>query len=203
MMMPPFPDIDAVKDNVRDCQKCNLHKTRTNAVPGMGSQNADIVFIGEAPGRSEDARGEPFVGAAGAKLSAALIRAGLSRDAVYITNIVKCRPPENRVPTTEERQTCMSYLHAEIQIINPKIICILGNTAFGSILGGSEITKHRGKVAAMGGRLYYITIHPAAAIYNQKLIDILYGDIKELAAITQRLIDGKEVAVDIRYDKPS
>ena len=206
--------LDEIKNNVISCQKCNLHQTRTNAVPGKGAKNANIMFIGEAPGRSEDARGEPFVGAAGTKLTAALHNAGLDRSSVYITNVVKCRPPDNRVPSTQERQMCLEYLREEIRIINPKIICILGNTAFGSILGGTEITKHRGKVAEMGGRLYYITIHPAATIYNQKLVDTLYGDIKELASITRKLAnknasDGDNdngnnngVKIDIRYDEP-
>ena len=202
-IMKSISPLDDVRDGVISCQKCNLCQTRTNAVPGKGGQNADIMFVGEAPGRSEDLRGEPFVGAAGTKLTAALNNAGLDRNSVYITNVVKCRPPDNRVPTAQERQMCLEYLRAEVQIINPQIICILGNTAFGSILGGSEITKHRGKVAEMGGRLYYITIHPAAAIYNQKLIDTLNKDIKELASITQRLLDNYKVAIDIRYDGAS
>lgn len=200
--MIELSNLDVIKSSVTACQRCELCKTRTNAVPGIGNQDADIIFIGEAPGRSEDARGEPFVGAAGAKLSVALNKAGLSRDSVYITNVVKCRPPENRVPTANERHECQAYLQAEIEIINPKIICILGNTAFGSILGGSEITKHRGKIASMEDKLYYITIHPAATIYNQKLIDTLHKDIKHLATITQKLIDGEEVLADIKYEKP-
>ena len=158
------------------------------------------MFVGEAPGRSEDIHGRPFVGAAGTKLSAALNGAGLSRDDVYITNVVKCRPPDNRVPTAQERSTCMPYLHEEIKHVKPRIICILGNTAFGSVLGGSEITKYRGKVASMNGQLYYITIHPAAAIYNQSLVVTLNDDIKNLARIVARLRDGMEVKSDITYD---
>ena len=189
------------KETVMSCQKCDLYRTRTNAVPGKGSYNADIMFIGEAPGRSEDRRGEPFVGAAGTKLDQALSYAGLSRDAVYITNVTKCRPPDNRVPKQEERAACAPYLQAEIDAIDPLVICILGNTAFGSVLGGSEITKHRGKVASMDGRLYYITIHPAAAIYNQSLISTLNDDIKRLAGIAGRLKDGRDVKADIAYEK--
>ena len=132
-----------------------------------GSFESDVIFVGEAPGRSEDRSGEPFVGAAGKKLSDALEEIGITRDSVYITNVVKCRPPNNIVPNAVEKSACMDYLNQEIAIIGPKIICILGNTAFNSILGGSEITKHRGKVARKGDQLYFITVHPAAAIYTQ------------------------------------
>ena len=192
--------IDQIKLDVTSCQKCKLHTTRTLAVPGSGNYNAEIMFIGEAPGRSEDIHGKPFVGAAGTKLSAALEDAGLSRDSVYITNVVKCRPPDNRVPSKQERHTCMPYLHDEIKHVNPRIICILGNTAFGSILGGSEITKYRGKIASMDGRLYYITIHPAAVIYNQSLLKTLHNDIKNLADVALALKKGKKVEPDITYD---
>ncbi len=165
--------LDAVKQNVINCTKCDLCKTRTNAVPGKGNFQSDVICVGEAPGRNEDKKGEPFIGVAGKKLSIALNDAGISRDDVYITNIVKCRPPNNRVPKTNERDTCQEYLKQEISIIKPKIICILGNTAFNSILGGSEITKFRGKIVRKDNQLYFLTIHPAATIYNQKLIDVL------------------------------
>ena len=138
--------LEQVKQNVIECTKCELYKTRTNSVPGKGNFKSDVIFVGEAPGRNEDKQGEPFIGAAGKRLSLALEMAGVSRDDVYITNIVKCRPPNNRVPNTDERSTCQEYLKEEISIIKPKIICVLGNTAFNSILGGSEITKFRGKI---------------------------------------------------------
>ena len=182
-----------------NCTKCDLCKTRTNAVPGKGNFQSDVIFVGEAPGRGEDQKGEPFIGAAGKKLSMALEEAGISRDAVYITNIVKCRPPENRVPVTSERETCEGYLREEISIIRPKIICILGNTAFNSILGGSEITKFRGKVAQKGSQLYFITIHPAATIYNQGLDGVLKDDIVRLFDLIRELKNKRDVAIDIRY----
>ncbi len=188
-----------IREEVTSCKKCGLHATRTNAVPGAGACDADVMFVGEAPGRGEDARGEPFVGAAGTKLAGALHRAGFSRDMVYITNVVKCRPPGNRTPTAPERQACSGHLRAEIEAVRPRIICILGNTAFGSILGGREITRNRGKTVSMDGQLYYITIHPAAIIYNQELAGTFDGDIKRLAEITKRLKDGGEVAPDVEY----
>jgi len=192
-------ELETIKQNVIKCTKCDLCKTRINAVPGKGSFQSDVIFVGEAPGRNEDRSGEPFVGVAGKKLSIALDEAGISRDAVYITNIVKCRPPNNRIPNTSERNTCQEYLKQEISIIKPKIICILGNTAFNSILEGSEITKFRGKVVRKDNQLYFLTIHPAATIYNQKLIDVLNSDIVKLFDLIRELKNNREVLVDIEY----
>ena len=158
-----------------------------------------MIFVGEAPGKNEDEKGEPFIGIAGKKLSDALENAGISRDDIYITNIVKCRPPSNRVPKTNERETCQEYLKQEISIIKPKLICILGNTVFNSILGGSEIMKYRGKVAQKNKQLYFISIHPAATIYNQKLVDVFKEDIKKLFKITRELKNDKKIKIDIEY----
>ena len=140
-----------------------------------------------------------FIGVAGKKLSAALEEAGVSREEVYITNIVKCRPPKNRVPTAAERDTCKEYLKQEIYTIKPKIICILGNTAFNSLLGGSEITKFRGKLVKKENQLYFLTVHPAATIYNQDLIKVLKKDIARLFDLITELKNNKEVQIDIDY----
>ncbi len=191
--------LEEIKQNVINCTKCDLCKTRTNSVPGKGNFQSDVIFVGEAPGRNEDKNGEPFVGVAGKKLSIALDEAGISRESVYITNVVKCRPPKNRVPNTDERNTCQEYLKQEISIIKPKIICILGNTAFNSILGGSEITKFRGKIVRKDNQLYFLTIHPAATIYNQQLIDVLKKDISKLFNNIRELKNGKNITVDIEY----
>ena len=191
--------LEIVKQNVIKCTKCDLCKTRTNSVPGKGNFQSNVIFVGEAPGKNEDKNGEPFIGVAGKKLTSVLEEAGISRDEVYITNIVKCRPPNNRVPSNIERNTCQEYLKEEISIIKPKIICILGNTAFNSILGGSEITKFRGKVARKNNLLYFITIHPAATIYNQKLVDVLKEDIIKLFSLIRELKNDKDITVDIEY----
>lgn len=191
--------LEKIKQQVIECTKCDLCKTRTNSVPGKGNFKSDVIFVGEAPGRNEDKNGEPFVGAAGKRLSAALEEIGITRDSVYITNVVKCRPPNNRVPNTVERSTCVDYLNQEIAIIEPKIICILGNTAFNSILGGSEITKYRGKVVRKDNQLYFLTVHPAATIYNQKLIEVLNGDIAKLFYTITQLKNGNKVTIDIEY----
>jgi DNA polymerase len=179
--------LEQVKKQVIECTKCQLCETRTNAVPGAGSNNATIVFIGEAPGRSEDRVGIPFVGSAGKKLSLALEHAGISRQTIYITNVVKCRPPNNRVPNENEKKICKEYLDLELEIIKPKIICIMGNTAYQSILGGNDITKHRGKIIEKNGRKYFLTIHPAATIYNQELFPLLEKDMKNLARYVNKL----------------
>ena len=191
--------LEIIKQKVIKCTKCELCKTRTNSVPGKGNFHSNVIFVGEAPGKNEDKNGEPFIGIAGKRLSMALEGAGISRDEVYITNIVKCRPPKNRVPTTIERETCKEYLKQEISIIKPKIICILGNTAFNSILGGSEIIKFRGKLVKKDNQLYFLTVHPAATIYNQELIKVLKKDIVKLFNLIVKLKNNKKVKIDIDY----
>ncbi|MGY5148131.1 MAG: uracil-DNA glycosylase [Candidatus Nitrosopumilus sp. bin_7KS] len=191
--------LEIIKQNVVKCTKCDLSKTRTNSVAGKGNFHSNVIFVGEAPGKNEDKKGEPFIGIAGKKLSIALEAAGISREEVYITNIVKCRPPKNRVPTISERETCKEYLKQEIAIIKPKIICILGNTAFSSLLGGSEITKFRGKLVRKEKQLYFLTIHPAATIYNQELIIVLKKDIVKLFNLITELKNNKKVKIDIDY----
>ena len=192
-------ELKKIKKQVTQCTKCELSKTRNNSVPGKGNFKSDVIFVGEAPGKNEDMKGEPFIGIAGKKLSIALENAGITRDDVYITNIVKCRPPKNRVPTTNERNTCQNYLKKEIEIIKPKIICILGNTAFNSLLDGKEIIKFRGKIVRKNNQLYFLTIHPAATIYNQKLISVLKKDMKKLLKVIKELKNNKKVKIDIEY----
>jgi len=179
--------LEIIQEKVKTCEKCDLCITRKNAVPGKGNQNADIIFIGEAPGKNEDLHGEPFIGTAGKKLDDALKNAGLTRNSVYITNIVKCRPPKNRIPNDVEKSTCNEYLKAEIAIINPKIICLLGNTPYYSILGGKEISKNHGKFVSKDNRMYFVTFHPAATIYNQKLGKVFKNDIRKLMKELQKL----------------
>ena len=191
--------LEKIKQQVTECTNCELSQTRTNSVPGKGNFKSDVIFVGEAPGKNEDIKGEPFIGIAGKKLSNALENAGISREQVYITNIVKCRPPKNRVPTIIERDTCKNYLEKEIQIIKPEIICILGNTAFKSLLDGKEIIKFRGKIVKKNDQLYFLTIHPAATIYNQKLISVLKKDMKKLFKLIEEIKNKKKIKIDIDY----
>jgi DNA polymerase len=173
--------LEKVAANVRGCPLCKLSRSRKNAVPGEGQLSAKIMFIGEAPGRSEDEKGRPFVGAAGRILDELLKKAGIERSQVFITNIVKCRPPNNRVPKEDELTACRPYLDRQIALIKPKVICILGRTAYSSLLGGSSITANRGKIVERAGQKYFLTFHPAAVIYNKDLLSALEADLKKLA----------------------
>ncbi len=186
-------DLDNLRKTIISCNKCELAKTRTNAVPGLGYYKSEIIFIGEAPGRNEDLKGEPFVGVAGKILSEALEYAGLTRDKVYITNVVKCRPPDNRQPNTQEIDSCNGYLLEEFRLISPKIICILGNTAFGSVLNGNLITKNRGKIIKKNGQIFFVTVHPAAVIYNPQLRQVLKDDLKLLAETLDNIKKGNSI----------
>jgi uracil-DNA glycosylase len=173
--------LEKIAADVRGCPLCKLSRSRKNAVPGEGQLSAKIMFIGEAPGRSEDEKGRPFVGAAGRILDELLKKAGIERSEVFITNIVKCRPPNNRVPKEDELTACRPYLDRQIALIKPKVICILGRTAYSSLLGGSSITANRGKIVERAGQKYFLTFHPAAVIYNKGLLSVLEADLKKLA----------------------
>src|SRR5438128_454493 len=135
----------------------------------------------EATGKNEDEKGRPFIGVAGRILDDALQKAGIERSQVFITNIVKCRPPGNRIPEDDEGAACRPYLDRQISLIAPKIICILGATAYSSILGGKSITQNRGKIIKRKGQKYLITIHPADAIYNKNLRQVLEDDLSSLS----------------------
>ena len=176
--------LESIKKEVIQCVLCGLSITRKNAVPGSGSINRKIILIGEAPGKNEDETGSPFVGSAGKILDQALIDARIERKEIYITNVVKCRPPNNRVPTDEEIRICTNqYLKKEIDIISPKIICILGATALKSLLGLKSMTPYHGKIVKRPPLKYFITYHPAATMYNNKLKQIFFEDIQKLAKI--------------------
>ncbi len=185
--MKKYSSLEAIQQNVIICKKCNLCNDRKNAVPGKGNKFADIVFVGEAPGKNEDLLGKPFVGTAGKKLDNALKNSGLVRTEIYITNLVKCRPPKNRAPNNEEKIMCSDYLENELSIIKPKIICLMGNTAYNSILQGKEISKNHGRIVYKKNRVYFITFHPAALIYNKKLEKIFNDVIKKLVITLRKL----------------
>ena len=184
--------LDSIAENVRECKKCELCETRIKAVPGKGNFDANVIFVGEAPGRNEDIHGEPFVGAAGKRLDMILEDTGIDRKDVYITNIVKCRPPKNRVPSKKEEESCNDFIKQEIEIINPKIICVMGNTAYGTLLDGKEITKNHGKIVEKDGRKFFVTFHPAATIYNQKLVEELKEDFRKLAKFLETKDEPKQ-----------
>jgi len=182
--------LKTIEAEVKACRKCVLWKSRKNPVAGEGNPNAAVMFIGEAPGYWEDVRGRPFVGAAGKLLDEMLSRIGLSRSEVYIANILKCRPPENRDPLPIEVKACTPFLNRQIQIIKPRLIVTLGRHSTSYILSKAGfkdvegITKLRGKVYAadvLGLRVSVIpTYHPAAALYSAKYRGGLEGDFQLL-----------------------
>lgn len=187
--MPKQELMETLANEIKACRKCGLWKRRKNAVPGGGNLDVVVMLIGEAPGYWEDVKGRPFVGAAGKILDELLSKAGFSRSDVYITNVVKCRPPENRDPRTSEIETCTPYLDRQIKIVKPKFIVTLGRHAASYILAKAgieteSITKIHGKVyeaSLLGFEVSIIPVyHPAAALYNAKYMDDLYKDFQLL-----------------------
>jgi uracil-DNA glycosylase family 4 len=173
----PFGDLI---NEVRSCKKCDLYKNRTNAVFGKGPVDAEIMLIGEAPGREEDLQGTPFVGKAGKELDSMLSAAGIGIDEVFITNVVKCRPPGNRNPESCEMMKCNPYLVKQVQIIRPKVIVLLGNIALSLVTGEpSGITKMRGKTLEYMSYPAIPTFHPAYVIRNPGSEKIVIEDFKK------------------------
>ncbi|MBI2165276.1 MAG: uracil-DNA glycosylase [Chloroflexi bacterium] len=162
------------------CKDCPLSRNRTHAVPGDGSSSARIMFIGEAPGFYEDQQGRPFVGPAGKFLDELLSSAGMSRGEVFITNMVKCRPPENRDPMPGEVEACRQYLDKQIQILKPRVIVALGRHSLAKFFPQESISKLRGKPRQWNDTIIYPMFHPAAALHNQGLRHYLEEDIKGL-----------------------
>ncbi len=174
-------ELQDIARRIHACQDCALAKGRTKAVPGEGPEHAEIVFIGEGPGFNEDQQGRPFVGAAGQFLEQLLTSAGLSRSQVFITNMVKCRPPENRDPLPNEIAACSQYLNRQIALINPKVIVTLGRHSLGKFLPGQIISKVHGKSRTIGQYVVYPMYHPAAALHQGNLRKDVEQDFKMLA----------------------
>lgn len=178
-------DLEKIAQEAASCRKCPLYKTRTNAVPGGGNAEADIMFIGEGPGRNEDIRGLPFVGAAGKVLDNLLASIDLRREDVFIANVIKCRPPMNRDPLPEEEAACADYLDRQIALIKPKIIVLLGRHAMERFLPGLKISEDHGKPRRRAGQVYLPIYHPAAAIYQRSLMEKLEKDFKKIPKIIE------------------
>ena len=176
-----YQNLEELKNNINNCQKCKLCKTRQNIVFGEGNPEAEIMFIGEGPGGDEDKQARPFVGKAGQLMDKAFDVVGIKREEVYIANIVKCRPPHNRDPEEDEVNACMDYLRNQVMIIKPKIIVLLGRIALRNILGEEyKITASRGNWIEKKGIFYMPTWHPAALLRDEtKKIDFL-EDLKKV-----------------------
>lgn len=170
-----------VAKEVAGCQRCPLYRTRTQAVFGDGDPEAKLVFVGEAPGRDEDQQGKPFVGAAGQLLNKMIKAMGLTREDVYICNVLKSRPPGNRTPLPEEIEACLPFLHAQLEIINPQVICVLGSVAAKALIGPHvSIMKIRGEVRDYRGIPLVPTFHPAYLLRNPDAKRLAWEDLKRV-----------------------
>jgi DNA polymerase len=174
------------------CSNCGLRSGCSRVVPGDGNPDAKIMFIGEAPGKKEDELGKPFVGAAGKFLSEMLASINLKREDVYIANVVKCRPPENRDPSPEEVAACWPWLEKQIEIINPKLIVTLGRHSLGRFFPNMKISEVHGKafrreLPNIGTKVYYALYHPAAALYNGSMRETLKEDFKKIPKVLKQI----------------
>lgn len=175
--------LDTLAQQISVCTKCDLYKGRTKAVPGEGPTHAEIMFIGEAPGANEDKQGRPFVGASGKFLDQLLAAAGVTRADVWITNVVKCRPPGNRDPQMVEIETCTTnYLENQIKIVNPRIIVTLGRHSMSRFFPDAKITQIHGQMQKVGKRFIIPMFHPAAALHQDRFKPMLLEDFARLPA---------------------
>lgn len=194
--------LESLREILGDCKECELYNTRTNIVYGYGSEEARIMFIGEAPGSHEDKQGYPFVGAAGKLLDQLLASIGLIREQVYIANVLKCRPPGNRNPLPEEIRACKGNLFAQINAIRPDIIVTLGNFATKLVLNvESGISKNHGKAYRIKDKLIFPIYHPAAGLYTGSVKEILFADFMKLGILLEGLQSKKNVNLPNNEDQ--
>ncbi|TFH10374.1 MAG: uracil-DNA glycosylase [Candidatus Thorarchaeota archaeon] len=173
-------ELKDLHETICSCTLCPLHETRTIAVPGEGSLNAKLFFVGEAPGAREDETGRPFVGRSGKLLTSMIEELGLLREDVFITSILHCRPPNNRAPTQSEREICRPYIEKQIELISPRVVVLLGGTAISSMVGPWKVTESHGSFFEAQGRTYFMTFHPAAALRSTGVKELMRADFKIL-----------------------
>lgn len=179
---------DELYEKCKNCTACSLSGTRTNCVFGTGSRNADVLFVGEAPGEKEDLSGIPFVGAAGKLLDKFLYAVDIDRDRVYIANILKCRPPKNRDPLPEEEDACIGYLREQVKLISPKVIVCLGRiSAMRLIKPDFKITKEHGNFFRKGGYIMTAVYHPAALLRDPRKKEDMLTDMKKIKAVIDEI----------------
>ena len=176
------------------CQLCEIAKYRTRVVPGEGAEDAEIMFIGEAPGWHEDQQGRPFVGPAGKYLDELLASIGLNRNQVYIANVIKCRPMANRDPLPHEIQNCGKWLERQIELIRPKMIVTLGRYSMAMFFPGKSISKIHGTAQKRDGVIYYAMYHPAAALHQQSLRQAIEADMRKIPSLMAEAKAVPEVA---------
>ena len=178
--MTNYKQLEKLHDTIRHCTLCPLHETRTNAVPGEGPCDASVMLVGEAPGAKEDETGRPFVGRSGQLLVSLLEEIGLTREDVFITSILKSRPPKNRTPTQFEVNVCRPYLEKQIELIKPRFIVLLGGVAISSLVGPRKVSESHGRFYESGSQTYFMTYHPAAALRFPKVKTTMREDFKTL-----------------------
>lgn len=183
--MPTPESLAQIANEVSVCTRCALRKTRAQSVPGEGPDNAEIMLIGEGPGFNEDQQGRPFVGQAGKFLSELLGLAGLKREEVWIGNVVKCRPPNNRDPMPEELRACHAYLERQIAALNPKIIVTLGRFSMGKFFPTDRISAVHGQMRKVGERFVIPMFHPAAALHNPTYLPLIKQDFAKLPELLE------------------
>lgn len=182
------PGLQSIRDEIGDCQRCKLARTRTNIVFGSGNPNAELVFVGEAPGFEEDQQGLPFVGRAGQLLTKIIESISLKREDVYICNVLKCRPPDNRNPEPDEVMTCNPFLRKQLGVIRPKVVCCLGTFAAQTVMQTtSSISKLRGKFYDIDGIRVIATFHPAYLLRSPDKKREVWEDMKQIRAELFRL----------------
>ena len=184
--------LETIHTQIWTCTRCPLHVGRTHAVPGDGPADATLMFIGEAPGFHEDQQGIPFVGAAGRFLNELLQNAGIDRNVVYITNVIKCRPPGNREPLIEEVAVCTPYLDQQIEIINPQVIITLGRHSMNRAFPDEKISVVHGQPRKVNNRVYFPMYHPAAALHQPSLRSTVETDFDKLRALLDGLLMPEE-----------
>ena len=183
------------------CQRCGLGRSRTRAVPGEGPENAEIMFIGEAPGWHEDQQGRPFVGAAGQYLESLLASINLKRGQVYITNVIKSRPPNNRDPLPNEIAACRPWLEKQIELIHPKVVVTLGRYSMAMFFPGKSISKIHGTAQKRDNVVYFAMYHPAAALHQQSLRQEIEADMLKIPSLLAELKSVAEVKPEVQQLK--
>jgi DNA polymerase len=187
-----------ITKEVSVCTNCALHESRKKSVPGEGPADAEIMFIGEGPGFHENEQGRPFVGAAGKFLDQLLAQAGVTRADVWIGNVVKCRPPENRDPLPDELSACDEYLERQIEAINPSIIVTLGRFSMGKFIKGAKISQVHGQMQKIGGRYVIAMFHPAAALHQAALKPAILADFAKLPELLKEARAGLGKSAPVR-----
>lgn len=184
-------ELSQLAEQIRTCQRCRLAQTRLKAVPGEGPENAPIMLIGEGPGFHEDRQGRPFVGASGKLLEELLASLGLARRDVFIANVVKCRPPDNRDPLPDEIEACRPYLERQIELLQPRLVITLGRYSMARYFPGQSITLIHGQIKRVGEVGYVPMFHPAAALRNPQWMAAIRQDFAQLAPLVAELYPGR------------